>query len=85
MNRSEFILSIQQEIRENGFVSASRLISLIVARALELNVEYEDNIHLFTHNVLIEIPCDDIKIVKYSNWLAEDHYQKDLYYFSPQK
>ena len=78
MTREEFVKSIRQEIREDGFMAASKLVVRIVDLAMELDVEIPDAVE-----VLAEIPCEDIHVQEYANWMTKEYRRKDLYYFNP--
>lgn len=78
MNRQAFVENIRQEIRENGFISATQLLPLLMKRAIEFGVEIVRPEH-----IIDELPCEDIKVIEYANWLTHEYRRKDLYYFSP--
>lgn len=77
MNEKEFIENIRQEIREDGFITAIKLTSVVVIRAKEFKVDCN------LLEVIEQLPCDDIRIMEYATWLTKDRRRKDLYYFIP--
>ena len=79
MKNEDFLNNIRQEIRENGFMSEQQVYMLIKRRAEEFEID------VFADNILKNIPCDDIRVVKYTNWTTPEHRAKDLYYFQPIK
>jgi len=79
MTPKEFVDNIRQEIREEGFMSATKLVGVITARAKEFGVNAN------AMEVLTQLPCEDINTVEYANWLTKDYRRKDLFYFSPVK
>jgi len=78
MNREEFVTTIRQEIRENGFMSEVQLAMLITKRALEFGVQTGR-----VDDLLKQIICDDILTIEYGTWLTREYRVKQLYYFKP--
>lgn len=77
MTQDEFIDTMRQEIREEGFMSAVKLGGLVASRAIEFGVDAD------ALEILGILPCDDIKVVEYTNWMTKDYRRKDLFYFIP--
>ena len=77
MTLQEFVENIRQELREDGYMAATRLAGVIVARAKEFEVNAN------ALEVIAMIPCEDIHTVEYANWLTKDYRRKDMYYFVP--
>jgi len=79
MTPKEFVDNIRQELREEGFMSAVKLSGLIVRRAEDLGAPLGCPVS----EVMSMLPCEDIKVVEYTNWLTKDYRRKDLFYFIP--
>ena len=77
MTQDEFVNNIRQDIREDGFMSAVRLTGVIYNRAKEFGIDVD------TMEVISMLPCDDIHIVEYANWVTRGYRRKDLFYFVP--
>jgi len=77
MTPEEFVDNIRQEIREDGFMSGARLAGVIYARAKEFEINVDGM------EIITMLPCEDIRIVEYANWLTKDYRRKDLFYFIP--
>lgn len=77
MTREEFVENIRQEIREEGFMAATKLVARVAGRAEEFGIK--DN----PMRILEELPCEDIRVIEYCNWMTKDYRRKDLYYFLP--
>lgn len=80
MTQKEFVENIRQELREDGFMSAIKLVSTIASRAKEFKVNVDS-----IEGILKMIPCEDILVVEYANWLTKGYRRKDLYYFMPKE
>lgn len=79
MTPQEFVENIRQEIREEGFMSATKLAGVIAQRTKEFKVNAGGD------EVMSQIPCEDIHVIEYANWLTKDYRLKDLYYFRPEQ
>jgi hypothetical protein len=77
MTIEEFVNRMRQEIRDAGFMSATRLATIVVVDAREHEL-YADPLE-----ILSMIPCEDIKKVEYANTQTAEYRRKDLYYYSP--
>ena len=77
MTFDEFVESMRQEIREEGFMSGVKLAGRIVLRAneQELAIDYEC--------VLSLLPCKDIHVMEYANSMTAEYRRKNLYYYNP--
>ena len=77
MTFEQFVEHMRQEVREEGFMSSTKLAGRMVLRAKEreLNVN--------PHEVLESLPCDDIHVIEYANSVTVEYRRKDLYYFNP--
>lgn len=78
MTFETFIDHMRQEIREEGFMDNTKLLSRIALRS-----KYDFNVDFKTDDVLEAIPCDDVCIVEYCSWGTHKDTVKDLYVFKP--
>ena len=78
MTFDEFVDNIRQEIREEGYMAATKLAARIVVRAEERDLKGLDY-----ERVLTELPCQDIHVLEYANSITVEYRRKDLYYFNP--
>ena len=78
MTEEEFVKNVRQDIREEGFMSAVKLTVRIMERAVDFKLP-----DIKPQNILPLIPCEDIKVVKYRNWMTRDYRRKDLLYHDP--
>lgn len=73
----KFVDSMRQEVREEGFMAATKLACRIVARAKEREFDVD------ALKVLDALPCSDIRVLEYANSMTVEYRRKDLYYFNP--
>lgn len=78
MTFNEFVNNIRQEIREEGYLAATKLAARVVVRAKENNLEGLDY-----EKVIAALPCQDIHVLEYANSQTAEYRRKDLYYFNP--
>lgn len=76
MTRKEFVAKMQQEIREEGFISESKLRSRIKLRAKEYSITIDSQYVL----VAVGSRCDDIDSVLYRHSTSNDNIGRRLYY-----
>ena len=75
MNKINFIHNIRQEVREEGFIPVNR----VYVRIEELMKEHKINFDV--KEIIDNIPCVDIKVLKYSSWIVGGFRYKKLFYF----
>lgn len=78
MTFEKFVDNIRQEIREEGYMAATKIAVRIVVWAKEHGLEIPDY-----EKVIAELPCQDIHTIEYANSQTVEYRRKDLYYFNP--
>lgn len=78
MTFDEFVEHMRAEIRENGFMNAVQLASVIAVRMKERSILGKFKLQ----SVLSQIECSNIHRVEYTNLIASNRV-KDLYYYNP--
>ena len=71
----DFVESMRQEIREEGFLTLPKLLYRMVLRMKEKGLDFD------RVEVMRALPCDNIELIRYSRWTTEGTKLKRLWRF----
>jgi len=72
----------RDKVRQLGYVSAVQLVVEIVSHMHDEQQKNGD-LSFCAVEVIMKVPCDDIKTVEYAIAMTESYRRKDLFYYSP--